>query len=125
MSRLWVLAGFFAGTAVLAACGTTDDDRPTTIEYVVSSVLAPNCANAQCHSAFRQVKGYAFDTPEHLKASGDVLVTKGEPELSSLYLVLTPEGVAMGFPQMPYDQPLPNADIELVRRWIAEGADGL
>jgi hypothetical protein len=116
----------FAGTALAAACGTTVDDRPTTIENVTSSVLVPNCANAQCHSAFKQAAGYAFDTVENFLASGaDIIVSKGDPDASLLYLVLVSPGGENQLPRMPYDQPLPDADVKFIRTWISEGADGI
>jgi hypothetical protein len=113
--------------AALSACGTATDDRPTTLENVTSSVLAPNCANAQCHSSFRQVKGYVFDTAEHTKVSIEQngLVAPSDPDASLLYLVLVSPGGENASPRMPYDQPLPDVDVALIRRWIAEGAEGL
>jgi hypothetical protein len=116
-----------AVSATLAACGTATDDRPTTLENVTSSILAPNCANAQCHSAFRQVRGYAFDSVEHAKTTIELngLVAPSDPDASLLYLVLISPGGEGQTPRMPYDQPMPDADIQLIKRWIAEGADGI
>jgi hypothetical protein len=108
----------------------TDDDRPATIEYVTQTILAPACANAQCHSAFSNASGYRFDTVEHVQQSALIvdtsLVMPGLSEGSLLYLVLVrTNGEAGTTPRMPYDQPLGAGDIALVRRWIDEGADGL
>lgn len=114
---------------MLGACGMSEDDRPATLEYVTAAVLAPSCGNAQCHSSFRRAEDLAFDTVEATRATiarYDALVTPGDPETSSLYLVLiSPGGDDAVFPRMPYDQPMPDADIELVRRWIEGGARGL
>jgi hypothetical protein len=113
------------GTAIMCS----DDDRPATIEYVTATVLRPACANAQCHSAFRNAYGYRFDTVEHVIQSATIinpfLVTPGDADASLLYLVLVRSNVDGNFPRMPYDQPLPAPDIFLVKRWIDEGADGL
>ena len=116
-----------AVAAALAACGTATDDRPTTLENITSSVLAPNCANAQCHSAFRQIRGYAFDSVEHAKTTIEMngLVAPSDPDASLLFLVLVSPGGDGNTPRMPYDQPLADADVQLIRRWIAEGADGI
>jgi hypothetical protein len=105
------------------------DDRPATIEYVTATVLAPNCANAQCHSSFANSYGYRFDTVEHFIQTATIaqpgLVAAGDSESSLLYLVLIRSSMNGNFPRMPYDQPLPAGDIFLIKRWIDEGADGL
>jgi hypothetical protein len=113
----------------LAACGTTDDRRPRTVEYVTQAILAPNCGNAQCHSQFRQELGYAFDTVENARPSLIDLVgpiqldARGEPVGSAadsrMMNVLT-----RTIDPMPYDQPLPDADQDLIARWIDFGAPG-
>jgi hypothetical protein len=104
-----------------AACGTADE-RPATLEYITAAVLAPNCGNAQCHSSFKVSAGYAFDTVEVARSSivNAGLVNTDDVEESFLLDVLT-----RTVDRMPYDQPLPNADIELIRRWIRDGAPGL
>ncbi len=137
---------FLAAAGVVAGCGTIEcddstytctggdgdlDDRPLTLEYVQVTVLRPNCANTQCHSAFSFTSQYRFDTIEHTQQSlvsetNGVLVVPMEAENSFLFQVLTrdtqPDGT---FPRMPYDQPLPTAEIALVKQWIDAGADGL
>ena len=110
------------------------DDRPATLEYVVVTILRPSCGNAQCHSSFKNEFDYRFDTIEHAaesmtaKLDGTELVVPGDPDASVLYNVITRQTQEIGgdiLPRMPYDQPLPIPDIALIRRWIAEGADGL
>ena len=126
MHRLiWVLA------LALAACGTETDQRPRTVQYITEAVLAPNCGNAQCHSSFRNVEGYAFDTVEKAQQSlvglvGQItLNAKDEPEgdASSSLLFNALLGTAP-LERMPYDQPLPEPDIALIERWIDYGAPG-
>ena len=113
----------------LAACGTETDQRPRTVEYITEAVLAPNCGNAQCHSSFRNVSGYAFDTVQRAQQSlvglaGFVdLDDKKEPVVdisTSLLLTVLTRTVK----QMPYDQPLAEPDIDLIARWIDYGAPG-
>ena len=122
MNRLVIAAAL---VAALGACGTDVDDRPQTVEYITMAILAPACANAQCHSAFAQVKGYAFDTVEHAKAGYNILVVPGDADSSLLYQVLIREAVDGELPRMPYDTTMPNADIELIQAWIDNGAEGL
>src|SRR5262245_28586725 len=101
---------YLAAALALAACGVAEDTpgnrRPATLEYVTGAVLAPSCGNAQCHSAFRYEKGYAFDTVENARKSlspdtNPGVVVPGMPDDSLLIQVLT-----RTIKRMPYDQPL-------------------
>lgn len=133
MYRLVVITGIALG----AACGSATDDRPRTLEYVSQTILAPHCANAVCHSAFRHAgvpgtTGYAFDTVETSNASIQCggLVAPNDVEGSFLVTVMTRRGgppISGGSQnaRMPYDEPLPDPDIDLIKDWIATGAVGL
>lgn len=113
----------------LAACGTEDDRRPRTVEYITQAILAPSCGNAQCHSQFRQELGYAFDTVENARPNLVGLVGAiqlddqgepfGSPADSQMMNVLT-----RTINPMPYDQPMPDPDQDLIARWIEFGAPG-
>src|ERR1044071_3941212 len=59
MNRLAPSAALLAG-----ACGSATDDRPPTLDYITETILAPTCALAECHSAFKQQVGDVFDTVE-------------------------------------------------------------
>jgi len=111
-----------AALVVCVGCGTTEDDRPQTLENVTMTILAPACGNAQCHSSFRQENGYAFDTVEAAKESIEDggLVNPGDSEGSLLHIVLV-----RNVDRMPWDQPLADPDIGLIRAWIDNGADGI
>lgn len=126
---IWLPALALAACATLAACGTDDDRRPRTVEYVTQAILAPSCGNAQCHSQFRQAAEVVLDTvknaqPHLVGRVGTITLDPqgeftGDPEDSKLIDVLT-----RTIDRMPYDQPLPDADIDLIRRWIEIGAPG-
>jgi hypothetical protein len=114
----------------LAACGTENDQRPRSVQYITEAILAPSCGNAQCHSSFRNAQGYTFDTVEKAQQSlvgglvgvislNDRDEPQGEGASSFLYTVLT-----RSVDRMPYDQPLPDADLDLIERWIDFGAPG-
>jgi hypothetical protein len=120
---------------VLAACGSTTDDRPQTLPYITEAILRPTCGVTQCHSQFRQELGYVFDTVASARESivGLNLVTipddQAMPDQSRLLRsievglpsVLSP---GSGNVRMPYDAPMPNEDVELMRMWIRSGASG-
>lgn len=112
-----------AAALLLAACGVdpSEDDRPRTFQYVTATILKPSCGVAQCHSSFRKAEDRAYDTYEAAcKTIAGSEVLPGEPETSQLYTVLT-----RTIDRMPYDQPLPEVDRELIRDWILIGAPGL
>jgi hypothetical protein len=108
------------GAIALAACTQSDNDRPATLEYVTEAILQPNCGQYDCHSSFRRETGYAFDTVEEAKKSLSGIVISTDPDASLLYNVLTRQIM-----RMPYDSPLPDKDIALIRTWITDGAPGL
>ena len=118
----------------LAACGTTTDDRPRTIEYVTEALLAPTCGQAECHSTFRQSRGDVFDTVAAARRS---LVVNGLISFDSVhYDPASPTGalliqwitqtdpLGLGIGRMPYDAPLPNEDVNFLELYIKEGAPG-
>ncbi|HEX7838362.1 MAG TPA: hypothetical protein VF469_12895 [Kofleriaceae bacterium] len=127
MKRLVLIGALFAG-----ACGMTDD-RPRTLAYITDTILAPTCASAECHSAFKRQVGDEFDTVDATRRSivtnglvlpDDVAVPQGSLLIQTLTVgarsILDPKsGLNV---RMPYDAPMPDADIDLIKAWIAEGA---
>jgi hypothetical protein len=114
----------WAVALLLASCGVdpSEDDRPRTMDYVVSAVLKPYCGNAQCHSSFRQEAHRAYDTVlaacRTILDQGDVI--PGDPDGSFIHQV-----TVRTIDRMPYDQPLPDVDRLLLYDWIMIGAPGL
>lgn len=128
MQRLAVVA------LVLAACGTTDDQRPRNLDYITEAILAPSCGAATCHSSFKGADGFVFDTVETARATfqndDELIVPKGEDASSSgLVLSLTLEqrdpDDGSSNPRMPLNAPLPDADIALIQDWLDFGAPGV
>ena len=123
MKRLVLIA------ALGGACGATTDDRPRTLEYITDTILAPTCASAACHSAFKQELGDAFDSVENARLSimANSLVDITSPKDSTIYKSITEgvQGVYSGVKsRMPYDAPMPDADVALILDWIQKGAEG-
>jgi len=106
----------------LTGCNQTDNNRPATLEYITEAILQPSCSQATCHSSYRREKGYAFDTVEEARKSitDHSLVAAGDSSASLLYNVLI-----RSVKRMPYDSPLPDKDVELIKQWIDDGALGL
>jgi hypothetical protein len=132
-----------------AACGGADG-RPASWGYISPAILQPSCATPSCHSQATAVSGLDFSTPERGYSSltrlwvwvvtpsdagggescGIVngtyvceqkvrrLVTPYDPAGSRLVNMLR----ARDAPRMPPDRPLVEADIQLIERWILNGA---
>jgi hypothetical protein len=113
--------------AVVAACGTDPDTRPIdSADYIIEAILVPYCGRGGCHSTDTAARHLIFDTIDGSLAALNSdqgrgqLVVKGNPDASRVYQVLRDSRRIM-----PPDIPLPDADVELIRAWIAAGANGL
>lgn len=121
---------------MLAACDS-QDDRPLELAYLTDAIFAPTCGTTQCHSTFRQAghgKAIVLDNPEAARKSlvdtGLVTFDSGkydpdDPNNADLMIWITqidPFGLQIG--RMPFDAPLPNKDVYLIREWIQNKAPG-
>lgn len=112
----------------LGAC-VDSDERPAEWSYIHAAIIEPNCTTSNCHTDISRAAGISFDDPDeaydHLagvacdsnQPAWDFVVA-GQPELSKLMFLLRGEEVLI----MPPDVPLPKAEVELIQRWIQEGA---
>ncbi len=115
----------------VAGCADDRDERPAQWSYISATIIAPNCATAGCHSQLAATYGLQLDSrigayfelvgPHDAAGNpqGQNYVVPGDPDASKLMWLLTGTEVTT---RMPPDNPLPDADIDLVRRWIAAGA---
>jgi hypothetical protein len=92
------------------------EDRSTDWNYLHAAIIEPSCATAGCHSAWTQVFDMDLSTPEH---ACDALTM--QRDVRSMVTLINGEG-AGDWPLMPPDGPLPPADIELLERWVTDGA---
>jgi hypothetical protein len=106
-----------------AGCGDTDE-RPVSWSYISAAIIQPNCATSRCHSEGSNAAGLVLDTIEGgYTVLEPYVVSDQGPDATSLMIRLNG-----GFPRladvqrMPVDEPLPEADIDLIRRWIEAGA---
>ncbi len=112
---------------LLGGCATQTDTRPETADYIIEAILAPMCGRAACHSSETAAHNLAFDTIAAGKSAltgsgkrGQRLVVPGSPNQSEIVTILSDSSKPM-----PPDSPLPDADIELITRWVSDGAAGL
>ncbi len=118
----------------LAACADNADDRPLELDYLTQTIFAPTCGATQCHSSFTQASDVVFDTPEATRRTllgGQLIIFDSEnydpdnPDKAALITWITdidPFGLGVG--RMPFDAPMPNADVELLKEWIGAQAPG-
>jgi hypothetical protein len=119
-AALLLLAAAVVAGACAAGCGSQEDDRPATWEYISTAIIQPNCATANCHSNLAQSSGVQLD---RINRGYDALISRyfvipGHPEDSSLMLLLNGRGSR----RMPPDFPLAQQDIDLIAQWITNGA---
>jgi hypothetical protein len=131
--------------ALAVACGIAGagcdvaTDRPATWSYVHAAIIQPSCTTAACHSKLTAIAGLALadregaynvlvgrvcGEPERPQDPGRNYVTPGSAAYSQLVYQLRgadSEGRAYRA-AMPPDAPLPAVEIELVERWIDDGA---
>jgi hypothetical protein len=104
----------------VVGCGGTTDDRPTKWSFISPAITEPSCATVNCHSAIAQKAGVDL----HDRASGYAtlagrgFVDPAAPDASAVIFLMRGQGSL----RMPPDEPLPEADIVLIRNWIAAGA---
>ena len=118
--RLFPVALVALAAAAIVGCGGTTDDRPATWSFISPAITEPSCATVNCHSAIAQKAGVDL----HDRAAGfATLVGRGfvdtaTPDASPVLFMMRGQGSL----RMPPDEPLPEADIVLIRNWIAAGA---
>lgn len=126
-------------TTALFSCGG-DDGRPETWSYIAPAIIGPNCATASCHSPGAAVAGLDLSTAKasFMGLRGQRLPTLPDPKdksvkregLRPMVLPYNPDQSrlvnmlrARGAKRMPPNRPLAEADIEIIERWILNGAE--
>ncbi len=120
-SRMWKLS--LSISLILFALGACDhpDSRDADWDFIHAAIIVPSCATSSCHSSLSKTAGIDLEDVDeaHLFLTKDgSFVVPGQGQSPLIYLL---EGNER--PLMPPDAPLPEADVDLVRRWIEEGAE--
>src|SRR5262245_26962022 len=131
--RRWALVA--AAAAALIGCGSATDDRPPKWSFISAAITEPSCATVNCHSAVAQrasvdlhdrATGYASLVSRNFVVACDQTMMPCTPTTTPceqtdaspvIYLMC-----GKGSLRMPPDNPLPEADIALIDRWIKAGA---
>jgi len=96
------------------------DATPVSFTNDIAPILWRKCIS--CHDEKKAKGGLRLQTYAALMAGGkdkEPVLIAGKPEESTMYKLLTATDPDDRMPQK--DDPLPKDDIELIRRWIAEG----
>ena len=116
--RLACLAVVAAALAiVVSGCNGTSDDRPQTWSFISATITEPSCATVNCHSAITHQGGVDLSAREigYQSLVPTYFVFPGDPQHSPVVTLMN----AVGSIRMPPDNPLPEADIQLIENWIA------
>ena len=119
--RLACLAVVAAALAiVVSGCNGTSDDRPPTWSFISATIMEPSCATVNCHSAITHQGGVDLSARAvgYQSLVPTYFVFPGNPQDSPVVNLMN----AVGSIRMPPDNPLPEADIQLIESWIAAGA---
>lgn len=119
MIRNICLVGTFLVASVIAA--DSAKEQIVTYEEHIRPIFRAHCF--KCHGEQEQKGGLALDTyAEVLKGgNGDEVLKAGRPNSSTLFLSVAREG-GDDVPGMPPKQgKIPDAEIELIRKWIQGG----
>ncbi|MEW4569756.1 c-type cytochrome domain-containing protein [Tautonia sp. JC769] len=108
--------------AALPWIALASDGEPVRFREQIAPILVSRCLG--CHREGDAQGGLDMSTFARLREGGaiegDLILLPGEPEASHLVAVLKPEAAI----RMPLDQdPLTGSEIDLIARWVAEGAD--
>ena len=118
-----------AGRCILAAClalvgsGSADGDEPVRFNRDVRPILAQHCW--QCHGFDEHARkgGLRLDQPgSHTGESGQAAIVVGQSADSELIRRITTNDPDLRMPPAEHQAQLTSGQIELLRRWIDEGA---
>src|SRR5688572_24620288 len=118
---LWACSVLGISVSVLCAADGSQESKPVSFYKEIRPIFQANCQG--CHQPAKAKGDYIMTEFEKLLTpgeTGDKPVVAGKPEESFLIKQITPTN---GEAEMPKGKPpLHNVEIELVKRWIEEGA---
>ena len=110
---------------VVSGCNGTTDDRPPKWSFISATIMEPSCATVNCHSAITHQgavdlssREVGYQTLVENAGGKSFYVYAYHPEASPVVNLMNAEGSI----RMPPDNPLPQADIQLIEAWISDGA---
>jgi hypothetical protein len=128
--RLLVWGSFFGLVAVagstLAAQPVASKSRNVHFNREVRPILAKNCFACHGQDEAKRAQGLRLDVREGavkpLK-SGELAIIAGDPDSSELIARITEEDETRRMPPKKSGNPLTSAEVDVLKRWIGEGAE--
>jgi Protein of unknown function (DUF1553)/Protein of unknown function (DUF1549)/Planctomycete cytochrome C len=131
--RRLLMLGLVVGLATLAgfiSTSTADNTSPKThkvdFNREVRPILAKNCLACHGQDEAKRAKGLRLDHREGavkpLK-SGEPAIVPGDPDSSAVVLRITEEDETLRMPPKKHGNRLTPAEIDVLKRWIGEGAE--
>ncbi len=121
MNRLPFLLVLLAAFALGLSCQKKPEVRPVDFVTQIKPLLQSRCVN--CHHSGAMFGDLSFENRAlamQPRKKGPIIVP-GQPGTSQLYIALTlPDPDKKAMP--PTGHRIPNPEVELVKRWIEEGA---
>jgi hypothetical protein len=118
--QLFLLVAMWVGRAPSVPAAESEP-APVSFSREIAPLLQRKCVT--CHGPEKAKGGFQLHTFEVLRKPGEsreMPITAGQPKASKLYQLLVTPDADDRMPQK--DEPLPSAQIELMERWIREGA---
>ena len=100
---------------LLTGFSPSADAQKVDFETQIKPLLEKHCM--ECHNA----DGDSY--PIEIKDDAFDHIVEGEPEESDMYLVMVTDDEDELMPPPDFDRPMAENEIELVKTWIAQGAD--
>ena len=118
---VWISkCGFNTAKTVPSEEGVASTPLEATFKSIHDQIFVPQCLD--CHSPGHVGKRVPLNTREDLMNSPRDLVVPSKPTESGLYLAITRTDDKRMPPTKFSVAPLPSEQVEVIRRWILEGA---
>ncbi len=119
-----VFRNAYQSIALMVVCAVTvvADEQPVSFNEQIRPLLNKHCTS--CHGGVKQAADISFVYSDTVLPPEGWIVEPGDPDSSSLIDRITTDDPDLRMP--PPDEhpaPLPEHDIELLRRWIRQGAE--
>src|SRR5258706_8324023 len=98
--------------------GNNHEDSVVCFEAEILPIFQSNCAKSGCHDAVTHEEGYVFDSYNGIMKG----IKPGDKNDSKIFEVITETDKDKRMPPPP-DTPLTNEQINLIGKWIDEGAN--
>ena len=118
-----ILAPLLLAGPAVAAAGTEEE-----VDYLtqVRPILARSCFACHGQDEEQRAKGLRIDLREFAtkeqRESGAQAIVPGDPDASEIVARITEEDVSLRMPPKKAGEPLSAEEVDLIKRWIAQGA---